>query len=145
MITAQDVYEEARTWVGTRWHHQGRTHAGIDCVGLLVVVARSLGIPLTDYLGYRTQPDSKVLMSHLQSNFVAASNGDRKPGRIAVLRDSRFPLHVGILSWHRGAVHLIHARAERRSVIEEPLLEVPHGLHAIHSLIEFPGVAPWQD
>ena len=42
-MTPADVVAEARSWLGVPYLHQGRTRAGIDCVGLPIVVGRALG------------------------------------------------------------------------------------------------------
>lgn len=43
-ITPADVVASARSWVGTQYRHQGRGKTGVDCIGLLVVVARELDL-----------------------------------------------------------------------------------------------------
>lgn len=51
-ITAADLVAEARSWVGTRWRHQGRRKkaiepsvmrelGGVDCVGLVIELANT--------------------------------------------------------------------------------------------------------
>ena len=48
VITPEDFLREARSWVGTRYVHQGRVKrnahnlGGCDCLGLLVGVVREL-------------------------------------------------------------------------------------------------------
>jgi cell wall-associated NlpC family hydrolase len=42
-----DIVAAARTYLGVPWRHQGRTRAGLDCAGLIVMVARDLA--LSDY------------------------------------------------------------------------------------------------
>ena len=44
MVTRTDIVAAARGWLGVPWRHQGRSRAGVDCVGLVVVVCRSLGL-----------------------------------------------------------------------------------------------------
>ena len=33
-VTREMVVAEARTWIGVKWRHQGRTREGVDCIGL---------------------------------------------------------------------------------------------------------------
>jgi NlpC/P60 family putative phage cell wall peptidase len=41
----QDVVQEARSWLGTPYHHQGRVKgAGVDCAMLLIEVFRTCGL-----------------------------------------------------------------------------------------------------
>lgn len=142
--SAEDVVEQARSWLGVRWKHQGRDRAGVDCAGLLVCVLQTLGIPHTDRQDYREHPDSRVLMSHLRSNLILAADGARVPGRVAVFRERLLPCHIGILSRQRDAIHIIHARANRRLVIEEPLLDPDRSDIALAAVFDIPGVTPWE-
>lgn len=43
-MTPADVSREALSWLGTRYHWQGRTRAGLDCGGLPAVVGGALGV-----------------------------------------------------------------------------------------------------
>ena len=43
-MSPERIVEEARKWVGVPYLHQGRSRAGIDCVGLPIVVGQSLGL-----------------------------------------------------------------------------------------------------
>ena len=61
----------ARDYLGTPYHHQARLKGhGIDCVGLVVCVARELGVlPFdVDVTGYSRIPDGKALMHHLHAH-----------------------------------------------------------------------------
>ncbi|MFP3017550.1 MAG: hypothetical protein ACEY3E_01265 [Candidatus Tisiphia sp.] len=48
MISGKDIAAEARTWLGTKYHHQGRlkksyaSNGGVDCIGLIMGVAMEL-------------------------------------------------------------------------------------------------------
>jgi NlpC/P60 family putative phage cell wall peptidase len=45
MTTRQEVVQEARGWLGTPYHHQGRVKgAGVDCAMLLIEVFRARGL-----------------------------------------------------------------------------------------------------
>ena len=45
-----DIIRETRTWIGTRWQHQGRIkqneqfHGGVDCLGLILEVGNVLNL-----------------------------------------------------------------------------------------------------
>ena len=51
-VTGEAVVAQARTWLGTPWRHQGRSPRGVDCAGLVVLVARALGLADHDVAGY---------------------------------------------------------------------------------------------
>ncbi len=49
-ITQQQIISQARTWLGTKYHHQGRLKksargfGGVDCIGLVIGIIDELGI-----------------------------------------------------------------------------------------------------
>ena len=46
MIARQRIVAEARSWIGTRFKHQGRRKGvGVDCIGLVGGVALACGVP----------------------------------------------------------------------------------------------------
>lgn len=122
----------ARGWLGTRFHHQGRVkrtpaHAGgVDCLGLLVGVARELnlhsrqGVPLAccDETHYPHQPDSLKLQARLAELLYTIPASDIAPGDILLLAVDGNPQHLAIVS-ENG--HMIHAYAPARAVVEHRL------------------------
>jgi cell wall-associated NlpC family hydrolase len=123
MIPREAVVAEARRWLGTPWRHQGRNEHGLDCVGLLAVVCRDLGISDYDIEGYARSPDTTRFLAHLVTGgAIPIRMTDAGPADIMAFRDQLFPCHVGILSEKSGVPHVIHAHAARRKVVEEPLL-----------------------
>jgi cell wall-associated NlpC family hydrolase len=120
MSSRQQVVDAARAWLGTRWVHQGRAKAGIDCAGLLIKVHEDLGLPVTDMAGYRRSPDGKSFLEHIRSQTVPAAYP--LPGTIGIFRQSNFPCHTGIFAEKNGVVTLIHAYAGAGKVIEEPFI-----------------------
>lgn len=136
-LNAQDIVTEARTWLGTRWVHQGRSRAGIDCAGLLIRVSNDLGLKVADKQGYKRTPDGLSFLDHIrtQSDFVATP----EPGAIAIFRERHLPCHVGIFSERHGATYFIHSYMNLGRVIEEPFAH-----HWVSNLVEvrrFQGVA----
>jgi len=121
VIEREQIIDAARRWVGTRWQHQGRSPAGVDCIGLLVVVARELGLEVADVAGYRRRQDGKELLAALRSQLQKQSITNWNIGDIGVFKESAFPIHVGFLGLRDGVPTVIHAHARRRQVIEEAL------------------------
>lgn len=118
-VNPEDIVAEARKWLGTKWVHQGRSKAGIDCAGLLIRVGAALGLEARDKVGYKRTPDGHSFLNHIreQSDLSTAE----VPGCIAVFRERHLPCHVGILSEKHGVTHVIHASMGIGSVVEEPL------------------------
>jgi len=128
MPTRENVVLLARSYIGTRYHHRGRTpHLALDCGGVPICIMRTLGIvPKTfDVEPYTMLPDGKSLLAICDAladkieNFINATAGD-----VIVISADQHPQHVGILADHpRGGLSFIHASNDRdvQKVIETRL------------------------
>jgi len=134
VTTRADIVNAARAYLGVRWHHQGRSRAGIDCIGLAVAVARDVGFTVQDVTDYGRIPDGQRLrqglLDHMQSVDRAWA-----PGDVLLMRFERYPVHVGIAS----DVGLIHAYAQMRRVVEHRMDDTWRG--RVLQAFRFPGVA----
>jgi len=133
------IVAEARKWLGVRFRHQGRGPDGIDCAGLLVMVGRALGIPVTDDLGYRRIPDTARLKQVLLANLRHKPIPERLLGDVLLLKD---PIRQGHM-YHLGIqtdLGFIHAygRADVKRVVELPMS--PDWAAAIVGAFEYPGI-----
>jgi cell wall-associated NlpC family hydrolase len=120
IITSEMIVTEARGWLGVPWRHQGRTRSGIDCVGLVVCVARALDLSDYDSTGYSRRAQGQAFVEHFRSNMDSVAIPDARPGDVLVFADQAYPCHCGFLTERLGHPHLLHAHATRRQVIEEP-------------------------
>ena len=130
MTTRAAVIAEARRWIGTRWRHQGRTAGGLDCVGLLIVVARSLNLIDQSALdeadrvasGYSRYPRGdalrRTLLQHLQPVEIS------RPADILLFRIDAEPQHLAIAAEHpTGGMSIIHAYAPAPHRVIETILD----------------------
>lgn len=66
MLSRDLIVQEAQSWIGTPFQHQGRTkgpHGGVDCVGLIIGVAKNVGYhPQDTPKNYATQPNTPMLV-----------------------------------------------------------------------------------
>jgi hypothetical protein len=129
------IVTAARSWLGTRFHHQGRVkctnqHAGgVDCLGLLMGVAQELhltnaqGIALAscDETYYPHQPDCQKLYMTLSQHLIQIPIGDITPGNILLLKVDQNPQHLAIVSDYQNGFGMIHAYAPARAVVEHAL------------------------
>jgi cell wall-associated NlpC family hydrolase len=115
MTTRADVIAEARRWIGVRWHHQGRSRAGIDCVGLVINVGHALGLSAFDIADYARQPDPAMMRALLAEHMDPIT--EPEPGDVVLMRFEREPQHVAVLT-DSG---IIHAYAQARKVVEHRL------------------------
>lgn len=118
--------EIARSYVNTPYHHQGRLkYHGVDCVGLLVCVAREVGYidENWDILGYDSQPDGISLMKYMREVFSEIPKEEMQPGDFISVSFDKYPQHVGILGDYKyGGLSLIHASGKHMKVVETRLL-----------------------
>lgn len=106
---------EARLWLGTPFRHRGRLRGeGVDCLGLLVGVARALGLAVADRLDYPRQPDPLALEAALRAHLVPLPPVEAAPGDVLRLAVRGRATHLALRS-ERG---LIHAFAPARAVVE---------------------------
>jgi NlpC/P60 family putative phage cell wall peptidase len=124
MPTAADIIAEARTWIGTPWSHQGRLkRIGVDCCGLIIGVARALGLvdPDFDIPPYSRFPDPARFKAEMDRFLDRVDSSRKKPADILWLRPVRLAQHVGI--WTAGGMTgtIIHAIDQKRGVREHIL------------------------
>jgi cell wall-associated NlpC family hydrolase len=138
--TRRDVIVLARSYLGTRWRHQGRTRAfGVDCVGLLIVVSKQLGISTFDTTNYTAIPDGVMLKQRCDELLTPIIDRFPLPGDVLLMWiDGKTPQHLGIVGGEPGALTLIHAYAVERKVVEHPLTE--EWLERVCAVYAFPGV-----
>ena len=126
MTTRADVVAAARAWTDTPFHHQARLKGvGVDCVGLVIGVARELGLiaPNFDVVGYPRVPDGTSLMALAATHMTPIARESMQPGDVVVVSFDRDPQHLGILGDYRhGGLSIIHAAGLTGRVIETRLM-----------------------
>ncbi|WP_080420477.1 C40 family peptidase [Burkholderia ubonensis] len=118
MVTRQEIVDEARSWLGTRWCHQGRLKGvAVDCAGLVVCVARACGLEVRDVEGYSRRPDGSLL-DIVRDQTLAVMPGHEDAGDVVIFQWNNDPYHLALLT---GKNSIIHAYAVNRSVVEHNL------------------------
>jgi cell wall-associated NlpC family hydrolase len=115
------IADEAREWLGVRFQHQGRTDAGLDCAGLVIVVGKALGaLPEDlDVTAYARRPDGRSLVEHCREHLQPIALSRLTVGDVAVFRIESDPQHLAIVGEHpSGGFSMIHAYAPSRKVVE---------------------------
>lgn len=119
-MTRDEVVAVARTWIGKPYKKRGRTEAGIDCIGLAVVVSQPFNIPYEDLRDYSDYPHPDRLITQYFGRYCRfVLPHEPFPGTIGIFTASMLPVHVGIFSMKHGQVHFIHARGDMGTVIEQ--------------------------
>lgn len=145
-VTRAQVLQAARGWLGTPFHHQARLKGvGVDCIGLLIGVARELGIvpPDFDVPPYARTPDGLTLLAGADLHMHHLGlDVPLQPGQVIMLAFGGDPQHVGILGDYRhGGLSIIHAasNAQPGRVIETRYM--PSRTMRFVAAFELPGVA----
>ena len=130
-IIPEQIIAQARTWLGTPFHHQGRVkHVGVDCIGLIVCVIDELGLSdengqrLASYdsTGYSRTPDGFTLKSKLDSHLQPISIEEIAPGDILLFRFNKNPQHVGFVTDRSdGDLSILHCYSTSNYVVEHRL------------------------
>ncbi len=112
-VSRQALVQEARSWLGTPYHHQARLKGvGVDCAGLPVGCARTLGLvaPDFDVEPYPRRPDGVTLIAHCDRWATRVELVNMAVGDMVVFKIARWPQHIGILAdWIHGGFSVIHA------------------------------------
>src|SRR3954469_20730264 len=109
MTTAAEFIAAGRAYLGTPWHHQGRSVAGVDCIGLVLLAARDAGLAALEPPPYTRLPTDYALAE------TCAAIGKRAPldalrdGDVLLFSDAHFPCHIGIRTTLRGVPHCLHS------------------------------------
>ena len=115
------VVEVARSYLGTKFHHQGRRKfIGVDCIGLIACVARELGFEFVDQTNYARLPNDGELQAGLEKYLLPC---ELKVGAVALFKLDQEPQHVGIVSDYGNGFGLMHAYLQARKVVEHSLDE----------------------
>lgn len=123
-ITRDDVVSSARSYIGVRFARSGRDRTrGLDCVGLLTVVGRDLGLDIQDILNYNFEPKPDTFLNIIRSQSNSVPMGAFKPGNIVLLRQSIYPMHCGIIGRKPSGLTVINANMHARKVVEQPISE----------------------
>lgn len=139
MVAREKVVAAARAWLGTPFHHQGRARGvGVDCAGVIVEVARELGLADVDLRGYGRRPDSRELERLCHQQMMPIALADAAPGDVLLLMIDGAPQHLAFQTAIGGERAMLHAYAPSRRVVEHWIDE--HWAERIVAAFRLPGV-----
>lgn len=126
MTTRAEVVAAAQSWLGCPYGHQQRLQGvAVDCAGLVIGVARQLGLVGDDFDigGYARIPDGHSLLSACDEHMTRIDRDAMRPGDVVVVKFDSEPQHFGILApYAHGGLAMIHAASKYSKVIETRLL-----------------------
>lgn len=116
----QIIVSEARSWIGTKFRHQGRTKGiGCDCAGVLVGIAKIINMKLIDMRGYGRTPFGGQLKKTMDEQFDPVLISHVCPGDILLLRVRKEPQHLAIVADYKyGGLSIIHSTSDIGRVVE---------------------------
>ena len=120
-VAAEAFVAAARSYVGVPWRHLGRSRTGVDCIGLVLLAAREVGVGLPDPAPYAREPQGTRLLEGILAHAERVS--EASPGDVVLFRMGLYGGHVGIASVHPdwNVPACLHAYAPRKQVVEQPM------------------------
>jgi NlpC/P60 family putative phage cell wall peptidase len=105
-MTRDEFIAEARTWIGTPYHHQARVKGvGVDCVGL-VICALGLDEAALRLPAYSRQGSGTLLRSLLERHCDEIQIAEARPGSLYGMRFKHTgPEHHLAIVTDRGILH----------------------------------------
>lgn len=120
MIDRAAIVSEARSMIGTPWHHQGRAPGvGLDCIGLVICVLARLGYEAKDRAGYRRAPIPHEFLTAVREQAIEKDIADALPGDMLLIAPGKLLQHAAIYSDNDCIIH-----ARNAAFVEE----IPLGL-----------------
>lgn len=115
MPNRHDILNEAKTWLGTPFKHQGRIKGkGVDCVGILIGIAHHFQLTDFDYHTYSHLPDGVTMRLLLDKHMQMIATDAAQPGDVYLLRFEHQPQHVAVMTEYG----ILHAYAQVRRCVE---------------------------
>lgn len=117
-MAGSDVVEAARQLLGVPFAHQGRSSAGVDCAGLVVLAHRAVGREVRDAYGYGRQPHDGMMRRHLVESFRPVQ--EPQLGDVLLMAFAEEPQHLAIYAGRT----IIHAYERAGKVVEHRFADV---------------------
>jgi len=113
------ITKEARAWIGTPFHHQGRVKGvGVDCLGLMVGVINSLGGHIVDRPAYSRYPTGDYLLDGMREQLLEIPIDEATTGDLFVSAERNHANHV--MFYDAETETVIHSYWANKKVVEQP-------------------------
>lgn len=137
-MTREEIVAEARTWLGTPFHHQGRVKGvGTDCAGIIAGVLNHFNIKHKDYSNYTREESVPLMRQSLDEALIKIDK--LEPGAVVLfyMRRRDNTCHVGIMETDEVIIH-----ADMRPGIKKVTrMQLSSGWKKrIHTIYRLPGV-----
>ena len=116
----EEIIKVARSIIGTPYVHQGRIKGvGVDCVGLILIVARELNFTDFEISGYGRRSEGVEMFTELKKQ-CGNPVENPLPGDILMFAEGDWR-HCGILSEKDGFDTIIHTHRASKKCVEHSL------------------------
>jgi cell wall-associated NlpC family hydrolase len=135
------IVATARECIGTPYVHQGRVKGvGIDCAGLIIVVARELGLvaPDFDIDGYGRRSEGVEMLELFREFCGEGFHAGQFAGDILMFQKGDWR-HCGILAVRDCRLTVIHTHGAARACVEHEIDDYWRSLYL--TTFRFPGVS----
>ena len=129
----QSIIDEITSWIGTPWRHlQCVKGQGVDCVQLIIGVAKNLGWLLPDYNSgkyprdYSLHNSESLLIEEIKKLCVEIKKEDIGIGDILVFVNGKSAGHIG---FYVGDGLIVHAHI-RQGVVKDAISLFEKGFHS---------------
>lgn len=143
MTSRADIVTEARKLLGTPFHHQGYSVAGMDCIGVIGYLGLKFGFEGAAewkadprFHSYSPQPDLRLQVEGCSRFLVEIKPKEATLADILWLRWESDPMHFALVS-RLAPTKVIHALARVGSVVEAG---PPSGAHMARRAYRFRGI-----
>lgn len=94
-----DINEIAQKYVGLPFARHGRNEKGVDCWGLILLVARDMNIELPDYTYESADGQPAILFAHEFARHISYTpEDDMLPGDLAIFDSiAEEAIHIGMM------------------------------------------------
>lgn len=116
MAMEASIVRSARAMVGVRFKLGGRSLKGVDCAGLIYVIASSHGLsmPVDDFNSYARSNRKSHVLSQMRGHFVRETR--HRPGMLLVVSLTKTLAHLAILVTPSEMVHASNEKNVMRVV-----------------------------
>lgn len=117
----------ARSMIGTKFRHMGRSLRSVDCAGLILLALQSLGRQTVDIAAYGRTPHKDGLREAVRANLGKPVTDEIRPGDVLLMEMNpdpspgaiAKPSHVALVAWHeKDGLILIHTDSTIGEVTE---------------------------
>ena len=118
-MTGAEICTAARQFIGCPWRHQGRSREGVDCLGLVLLVAHELALTDFDTRDYARQAKDESMLEQCREHLIEIQRVEARPGDVPVMRFGT-NRHIGFFGdYVHGGLSIIHAFSHSpRKVVE---------------------------